>query len=372
MEVEAVVADEDDDLDDDEDDEEEEAAVVEAAPVMGYELDDGQVSVVKENDGDDDEEGEEAEVVVATVLPEEPTPQPVPAKKATPPKKKKPAAPKKKTPEKKDTKPKPKKKKKPGTSSAKSSSQATVTEVWPVDSKRVDLAKEARALLHDTVQHLPVVLAETQVRSLGQLKLKGPSVQTPFCTTTSLYPVGFSCDRFEFSPVHGRLLQLRCTILDAARVRQLQKERHAKALWPHAEGPIFRVLWGLGVDEDKWADDAQFPFQAPPPLGGPTKLHKVAPVVGQPVRVRFERQEYYTGVITDVSTAGKGWKISIRYDDGTVEKDTPFPDADVKLLTPGESACGYLSNQVLQLLNAYLIEIFQEWKMKLMSMVTLN
>ena len=321
--------DDDEDNDDDEEEEDNDDEVVVAATVW------------PERDEEDQEEEEEvvAAVEAAPIVVAEPSP------KKSPPKKKRPAA-KKKTSEtptnKRDTKasanstPAAKKKKKKPSSGTKSSSNATaVTEVWPVNPARVDLARDARDHLHEMVQDLPVVLAETQVRSLGQLKLcKG---RTPFCTTAALYPIGFSCDRYEFSPVHGRLIQLRCTILDAARVRRLQKERHAAKLWPVQEGPIFRVMWGLGVDEDRWADSAQIPFQALPPIGGPPmKRPPMRPVVDQRVRVRFECKQYYTSTITSVATTGQSFKISIKYDDGFVEKGTPFPDPDITLLTPGE------------------------------------
>ena len=100
-------------------------------------------------------------------------------------------------------------------------------------------------------------------------------------------------------------------------------------------------MWGLGVDEEKWADAAQVPFQAQPPLGGPQTRLTVKPFVDQRVRVRFEKKEYYTGVITDVSGGSKkySYKISIKYDDGSVEKDSPFPDPDISLLTPGKWHC---------------------------------
>eukprot|EP00977_Amphora_coffeiformis_P024777 scaffold17151_cov160-Amphora_coffeaeformis.AAC.5 len=355
MEVEAVVAEEDDT------DDEDEVATPAVQVVAARDDDDSQASKNNDDGGYDDEE--EEVVVAAMVLPEEEEDVVVaavdaapvvsePPPKRSPPKKKRPA-PKKKTPEttshKKDTKAsagggggggttsaakKKKKKPSPGTKTS-SHTSTTVTEVWPVNPARMDLARDARDHLHEMVQDLPVVLAETQVRSLGQLKLsKG---RTPFCTTAALYPIGFSCDRYEFSPIHGRLIQLRCTILDAARVRRLQKERHAAKLWPVQEGPIFRVMWGLGVDEDRWADSAQVPFQALPPIGGPPmKRPPMKPVVEQRVRVRFERKEYYTGTITSVTTAGKSFKISIKYDDGTVEKGTPFPDPDITLVPPGE------------------------------------
>lgn len=380
MEVEAVVA--EDDTDDDNDDDE--AAAAPAVEVVAAEADEDNDSRGNRNDDDDDnndDDDEEDDVVVAaTVLPEEdegddddeaaaevaavaeapskpklPPPPPPPAKKTPPSKKKKPA-PKKKTPEsstsgttKKDGKgtstagaaKKKKKKASPAAGNKASSSSAAVssavTEVWPVNPKRVDLARDARDHLHEMVQYLPLVLAETQVRSLGRLKLSRQR-STPFCTTAALYPIGFSCDRYEFSPIHGRLMQLRCTILDAAQVRQLQKDKHVPSdrMWPKADGPIFRVMWGLGVEEDKWADRTQIPFQAEPPLGGPpVKRPPMRPVVEQRVRVRFERREYHPGTITAVTTAGKSFKISIQYDDGSSEKDAPFPDPDITLVTPG-------------------------------------
>ena len=376
MEVEAVVASsEDEQLDDDDDDndddttnpEEDEEAT--ASVVLEDDEPEARVAVAVDEEDDDHvsevssaglEDGNDE--VVATVLPEaennddndpeeeataavaEPVVATVEASVKKPAPKKKKAPPKKKAADKKDkTTPTKKKKKKAPGSAGSHKSAATIAEVWPVSPARVDMANEARALLHDNVQELPFVFPDmTQVRSFGQIKLPDSPTVTPtsFCTTAALYPVGFSCDRFEFSPVHGRLVKLRCSILDAARVRQLQKERRGTNFWPHSQGPIFRILWGLGVDEDKWADEAQCPFYPPPPLGGPaTKALETHPVEGQRVRVRFERKEYYMGTITAVSKAsGKGFKINIRYDDGSVEEDTPFPDADVSLFSPGTSS----------------------------------
>lgn len=362
MEVEAVVA-------SSEDDEEDGGGIHAAAAVAAVQEDDDKGEEEEEMPAAavvlaDDDENEGDEEVVATVLPEAealeeasppdevpevamaeavaaPAPAAAPAKA---PKKKK-VVKKKSANDKKAATTSPKKKKKKAAGAATKAS-GKVTDVWPVSPARVALAKEARALLHETVQHLPVVLAETTVRSMGQIKLPAThslaAKPTPFCTTAALYPVGFSCDRYEFSPIHGRLIQLRCTILDAARVRQLQKERHAEHLWPQTEGPIFRVLWGLGVDEDKWADDAQWAFAAAPPQGGPPKQPTLRPAVDQRVRVRLERKEYTTGVITAVRKAGKTFEIDIRYDDGAVEKAAPFPDPDMNLVAPGKSPLLFL------------------------------
>ena len=81
----------------------------------------------------------------------------------------------------------------------------------------------------------------------------------------------------------------------------------------------------------------RFPFRPNRPWGGPPmKRPPMPPVVDQRVRVRFERKEYYSGTITAVATSGQSFKIFIKYDDGSMEKDSPYPDPDITLVTPGE------------------------------------
>lgn len=382
MEVEAVVA------EDDDDDDVSDAEIEEALPL--------EVVAAPASDDDDDDEDVDADsvVVAAMVLPEdedEPVVVPVvaqvsekPAPKKSPPtatttarkstpskqqsggkkssssskavtassdskKKKSSAAAEKKTGTAAAASKNKKKKKSTESGSNKKDKKTTsankVDEVWPVKQARLDMAKEARALLKETVQELPAVLAETTVRSFGQIQLPAkPSATNAFAQTAALYPAGFSCDRYEFSPVHGRFVKLRCTILDAAVVRKLQQERHVKPGWTQTtSGPIFRIAWGLGVDEDKWGDSTTVAYTPPPPSGGPpAKRTPPPPAVGWRVRVRLEKRATWTGEIIAVS-AGKNkntFKIAIRYDNGSEEKDAPYPDPDLTLVTPGTCIVG--------------------------------
>ena len=121
----------------------------------------------------------------------------------------------------------------------KSNSKKTSKSKAPhgISGDRLLAGDAARDMLHTTVPRLPVPLNENYVvRNFGQLNITQNGVNA-YSTPTSLYPVGFSCDRFEFSPVHGRLLKLRCTIIDGQRTNR------------GFAGPIFRVMWGQGVDE---------------------------------------------------------------------------------------------------------------------------
>ncbi len=300
-----------------------------------------------------------------------------PKKKAAPaksPAKKSPASKKKKSPAaKKSTTPK--KAKKGSGSKSKSSSSKNDVHFARIDSRRMGAANNARELLYETVQKMPFPVATHQgdtfsVRSFGQLKMpskssSGSGDTNNFCTSTSLYPVGFSCDRIEFSPSHGRFLKLRCAILDGTRVG--------------VDGPLFRVMWGQGIDEDK--DKVEYPydpFSNSAPLTGsggdpnnddevddvvvaiPTSAgyqppsSQVAPAVDMRVKTRFDKDKYYYGTITavtekEVDTTTKGKKqtksnggnkkkvdleISIKYDDGSVEVSS-FPDPDIGLVMPG-------------------------------------
>jgi hypothetical protein len=370
MEVEAIVADEEFDDDDDEE-------LVAVAPVEVV------AAPVDDDDDEDDDLEAEAVVVTAAVLPEEDdddemeeevaSPVAVVTAKA-PPKKAPPAASKKSTPPKKKAKSASSSDKKAPSSTlakkkkkkAAAGSNAGVSEVWPVHPVRLARATEARRLLEDAVPTLPAVLQETIVRSFGRLVVpkRGAnkaaaaaaaagtaSSTTPFGTTATLYPAGFSCDRYEFSPVHGRLLKLRCAILDAARVRKIQSERKTKNLWPdYTHGPIFRILWGLGIDEDLSADEMEYPFDPQvhaQALGGPprpkTAVSHIEPMAGMRVQVRFDKNTYYGGTITRTSPhppkkKSKMANISIRYDDGSTEVAT-YPDPDIRLAMPGTFVC---------------------------------
>lgn len=223
----------------------------------------------------------------------------------------------------------------------------------------LEAASDARAMLQETVPSLPMPIADITVRNFGRLLIdSGPN---NFCTTAALYPIGFSCDRLEFSPVHGRLLRLRCTILDGRNYE------------PKVYGPLFRIMWGPGVDENdaqRSGNDKDYPFDpyvhAPPlsatplaladcssPSGGPKSsstalARQLRPEVGMRVKVKLEKDEFACGTITSAKdpsagnvSDGKKKKrksevhVTIQYDEGFSE-DLVLPDPDIEIMLPGE------------------------------------
>ena len=214
-----------------------------------------------------------------------------------------------------------------------------------ISGDRLMAAEDARDMLHTAVPRLPVPLNENYiVRNFGQLNITENGVNA-YATPTSLYPVGFSCDRFEFSPVHGRLLKLRCTIIDGKRTNR------------NFAGPVFRVMWGQGVDEAM--DKVDYPYNpyansapissgrndvlAVPASSDKSHLRRGIPSRGMRVKVRFDKDIFYFGTIEKVDTPKEDAKkkqkrhhdIHIRYDDGSLEK-VEFPDPDVTLVMPGK------------------------------------
>jgi len=216
-----------------------------------------------------------------------------------------------------------------------------------ISGDRLIAAEAARDMLHTAVPRLPVAMNESYVvRNFGQLYIdQQPSSKNTYSTRTSLYPIGFSCDRFEFSPVHGRLLKLRCTIIDGQRTNR------------NYEGPIFRVMWGQGVDEA--IDKVDYPYNpyansapisnkkndvvAVPTSSDKNQQRRGTPTKGMRVKVRFHKDKYYYGIVEKVDSPKDDGKkkrkrhheIQIRYDDGSLEK-VEFPDPDVSLVMPGK------------------------------------
>lgn len=221
---------------------------------------------------------------------------------------------------------------------------------------RLAAATEARNLIVDTVPRLPVLVSDSHVvRSFGRIKVDKD--ENKFSSANALYPVGFSCDRYEFSPVHGRVLKMRCTIFDGKKLKEKQRQC-GRSPSDIPDGPIFRVMWGQGVDED--VDIVDYPYDvysASAPLSDDTKVEAVAmtskemsddlePEEGMRVRVRFERDVWFSGTIVSVGDDEYDEKkkqtmydIRIHYDDGSIE-DTRFPDPDISIYLPGTS-CQY-------------------------------
>lgn len=242
----------------------------------------------------------------------------------------------------------------------KKSAAATPDDVYSlIQPQRVEAALDARATLEETVLSLPVTLpgpiTETQVRSFGQLCIEGSNDE--FNSTSALYPIGFSCDRFDFSPVHGRIIKLRCSIISGRSVKASQSEG-GFPVSDIPDGPLFRITWGQGVDEDEDFDVPFNPATNAPPIVDTgyaqtdTAIEEVMtsmptqilPEVGMKVKVRFEDDQYLGGVITSVKDADasktkrkrKQVDVTVRYDDGSDEVFL-FPDPDLSLQLPGRS-----------------------------------
>ncbi len=251
--------------------------------------------------------------------------------------------------------------------------------------ERLRAAEHARGMLVNSVQRLPFVVSDTHsIRNFGRIKIeKGiNALDTLYSNATALHPVGYSCDRYEFSPVHGRILKLRCDIVEgkceeksndkkllAEQVENGDKGCQDKSL--QKQGPIFRIMWGSGIDE---LDEGQsFPFDlysAGAPLGNEVDAVaipvgkdtvKVKPEQGMRVKVNFNKDNntWYLGTILQVSekkeqdgskkkAATRGavaknerkqkFKVQILYDDG-VKEEVTYPDPDVILVPPGKINC---------------------------------
>ena len=278
--------------------------------------------------------------------------------------------PEKKTPRKKVSKTKPKAnttskkgkkkvtKKKPGKKKKKALDDVDLlSPESAIPHEKMEAAGRARDMLLHSIQRLPIEITESHtVRNLGRIKIEDKA-ESLFSNSNALYPVGFSCDRYEFSPVHGRPIKLRCDILDS---RQMKHDANQQK----KEGPLFRITWGKGVDE--YSGDRSFPFDlyssAAPvgdnvdavavPLG--VEAVAIAPEPGMRVKVRFDQENWYGGTIIKVTKNShekdasstnkktgkkKQFSIKIQYDDGAKE-ETCFPDPDILLLPPGSEETG--------------------------------
>ena len=270
--------------------------------------------------------------------------------------------------------------KKPGPKRAKKSS--SVFGMPEVSAETADAAQAARIALQRTVTCLPQKITDSHtIRSFGTIKPEYDvdAMDALYSCPHALYPVGFSCDRFEFSPVHGRIIKMRCDILDGRSLRERREEMKKDGLRGGdpmlvdekapvgserdvisgdvvdnlGDGPVFRVTWGEGVEEDKILEPScPFdPYLASAHLGGDVDAVAVPlsskkgkrfglPEVGMRVSVRFDKGKMYGGAITKVEPMQKKNKkaicnITIQYDDGVTEV-AAFPDPDVVVAYQGE------------------------------------
>ncbi len=323
-------------------------------------------------------DGSDSDTVEAVVIPQAP-----PKKK-----RKKPGPkPKKKPKEERERKkpgPKPGQKKKNANSAAKSKSkkrrigsgndsdsEGSCYAASVIPHERMKAAETAREILTNSVQRTPFIMSESHtIRNFGRIKIEEKNVaETKYCNATAIYPVGFSCDRYEFSPIHGRFLKLRCDILDAETKDKATEvktgPKNGNSIMK--KGPIFRIMWGRGIDE---IDNSQtFPFDlysSSTPIvnevdavaipDGKDAI-KIKPEQGMRVKVRFDKNIWYLGNILQVSvkknpigsdkkSSKKGaslkkekkqkYNVQILYDNG-VKEDVTFPDPDIVLVAPGKN-----------------------------------
>lgn len=360
--------------------------------------------VVAEDDDDVDEDSNSVAVepaaAIATVA-ETPKRKPTPVKSSTSPKRK-PASHSSKQPptnaslkqnhtSNETKKVVSNKKKRPNAGTSNGDVTATVVDkvdeiMKSLPAKKLVAARDARAMLRDTVSSLPLSIADIQVRSFGQICIQSmPSIPSskpnpqvallsnnPFHTATALYPVGFSCDRYEQSPVHGRILKMRCTILDGRSIKANQKLGGFPVQNDLPDGPVFRIMWGRGIDEDSITmpsvnhkinssvvEYTFDPYTQSKPIVSTgstkndelivhaiktTKRSTIAPKVGMRVKVLCDKDTSFPGTIITVNESKpviangkkkrKRYQVKIHYDDGITEEMT-FPDPDIELLLPG-------------------------------------
>jgi hypothetical protein len=165
---------------------------------------------------------------------------------------------------------------------------------------------------------------------------------------------------------------MRCTILDGRSVKANQKLGGFPVQNDLPDGPLFRIMWGRGVDEDaittattsmmdhKTMEYTFDPFMQSKPIVSTgstsndklimdaiktTKRSSIIPKEGMRVKVLADKDVYFPGTITTVNeveptvTNGKKkrkrYQVKIQYDDGIHEEMT-FPDLDIDLLLPGK------------------------------------
>lgn len=211
---------------------------------------------------------------------------------------------------------------------------------------------QAREMLVTEVPALPACIAGVVVHSFGKVRPDN-SFLSKYSRPNAIHPIGFSCTRYEFSPVHGRIIKMRCDILEGEQGSEMESISECD----DEEGPIFAISWGKGIDDEKVSPIQNFdPFEEGKPVnesvdnGGNTERTStsVDPFIGAKVKVRFDNDWWYSGTVSrfneidkkrdeeTVFDCKKSWNLTIDYDDGATE-DAIYPSREV-LLFPANSA----------------------------------
>jgi len=224
-----------------------------------------------------------------------------------------------------------------------------------IPSQKREAAEKSRDFLLHSVEQLPFIASDSFiVRNFGRLKEETEKrpLEVLYSSPSALYPVGYSCDRYELSPIHGRLLKLRCEILDGSKYGNLLTENRNDNETEECsayDGPIFRILWGRAIDE--WEFDQSIPFDlnsitSSIGVSDHIKTGNRYPESGMRVKVRFDEDLWYKGVLGEVIAHGKkklsgfsqngnhSFTAQILYDDGSTEQ-IELPDPDVIILAQG-------------------------------------
>eukprot|EP00985_Skeletonema_marinoi_P019689 scaffold11395_cov182-Skeletonema_marinoi.AAC.4 len=241
-----------------------------------------------------------------------------------------------------------KKKTSPAAKKGAKSSKTKVPDGLPsVPADKAEASQKARSKLRKNVTSLPFAVSENQIiRSFGKIKheFRNQLDETFYSSPSAIYPVGFSCDRFMFSPVHNRVITLRCDILEGGTKRDtkvepslVDEDDSSRGKKSSVGGPVFRIIWGEGIEQDDPMDSCNFDANIASDYTDASKKKK--PEVGMRVNVKIGSNTV-GGIITKAKAPAKSGKnkglsmITIKYDDGVTE-ETPFPDPDIHLAPPG-------------------------------------
>lgn len=192
--------------------------------------------------------------------------------------------------------------------------------------RKLKAAQEARQLLQTSVRQLPTKIQGILVRNLGVIHVENNVTTTQhevdnnnhnnrYSTARMIHPIGYSADWFVFSPIHNRIIPCRCDILRGKK------------------GPLFRIQWGNIIPT---AEDSTKPFlldHATPVLlsSASSTYSNEQPQPGMGVKVRFDENDWYNGIILDVVKKPTTAVLKIQYEDGSVEEEA-YPAEGIVLI----------------------------------------
>ena len=264
------------------------------------------------------------------------------------------------------------------TQSLESSQQLTSNQQHNQD--RAQAIAHARNLLLMEVPALPILLnsssatAECLIESFGEVQTynnnnnasstsQSNRRRSRYCKPSAIYPIGFQCVRYEYSPLHGRMIALRCSVrsgpvfvisfgdvneIDRNNINENNGNMNVNAglrsfdPYPDVQAPAV-------YHRDNYERDDSATVTASSTVKWDALGNTIPPQVNYAAKVRFDNDWWYAGYVSDVntkpnandlnavdtlSTSASSWLISITFDDGAVEDDIEYPSPDVLLFHP--------------------------------------